>query len=223
MQDIAIFDMDRTITKRGTYTEFLLFAATRRQRWRLILLPLLLIALLGAGLGTVSREHYKNIAFRLMIGRSIAASSLASLTRIFAARTIQYNTHPDAREQIALEQGRNCMVVMATAAPEYYAEEIGRLLGLNAVIATVQRRDSAGDYLAVIEGANCYGEEKLARIKRWMSAMGYDRTKTSIRFYSDHISDAPIFEWADSAVVVRPGRKLRALANQNEWQIIDGQ
>lgn len=221
MQDIAIFDMDRTITKHGTYTAFLLFSATRRQRWRLLLTPLLVIALAGAGLGFLSRKAYKNIGFRLMVGPAIAAPSLSSLGEAFATRTIETNVAPVSWRQIAAERDHGSIVVMATAAPEYYAAEIGRQLGMGSVIATLQSRDAKGNYLAAIDGANCYGEEKLRRIKGWMDAMGYDRGAFRVRFYSDDISDAPILAWADGAIAVRPDRKLRALAEKRKWRIVD--
>ena len=38
--DLAIYDMDRTVTRRATYTPFLLHCAMRRAPWRLLLLPL---------------------------------------------------------------------------------------------------------------------------------------------------------------------------------------
>ena len=221
MHDIAIFDMDRTLTKNGTYTAFLLFAAARRQCWRLLLTPLLVLALVAAGVGLLSRKAYKQIGFQLMIGASIDTPTLSSLARAFALRTIATNIHPEARRQITDERRRHGIIVMATAAPDYYANEIGALLGLDAVIATVQARDHDGNYLASIAGANCYGEEKLARIKTWMADEGHDRAESNIRFYSDHISDAPILAWADGAVAVRPNRKLRALAEQHKWKIVD--
>ena len=39
MNDLAIYDMDRTVTRRATYTPFLLHCALRRAPWRLLLLP----------------------------------------------------------------------------------------------------------------------------------------------------------------------------------------
>jgi len=40
-----------------------------------------------------------------------------------------------------------------------------------------------------------------------------------VRFYSDHASDAPVFEWADEAVAVNPHDKLRRLAATRGWAI----
>ena len=40
--DLAIYDMDRTVTRRATYTPFLIHCALRRAPWRLLLLPFVL-------------------------------------------------------------------------------------------------------------------------------------------------------------------------------------
>jgi phosphoserine phosphatase len=42
-----------------------------------------------------------------------------------------------------------------------------------------------------------------------------------VRFYSDHVSDRPAFEWADEPVAVNPHEKLRRLAEQRGWAIKD--
>jgi phosphoserine phosphatase len=42
-----------------------------------------------------------------------------------------------------------------------------------------------------------------------------------VRFYSDHVSDQPAFEWADEPVAVNPHGRLRRLAEQRGWQIED--
>ena len=39
MIDLAIYDMDRTVTRRATYTPFLLHCAWRLEPWRLRLMP----------------------------------------------------------------------------------------------------------------------------------------------------------------------------------------
>ena len=39
MTDLAIYDMDRTVTRHATYTPFLLHCALRRAPWRLLFLP----------------------------------------------------------------------------------------------------------------------------------------------------------------------------------------
>ena len=45
--DLAIYDMDRTITRHATYTPFLLHCAARRAPWRLLLLPFVILSMLA--------------------------------------------------------------------------------------------------------------------------------------------------------------------------------
>jgi predicted membrane channel-forming protein YqfA (hemolysin III family) len=58
---LAIYDMDRTITIRGTYTPFLLHVAARMAPWRLMLAPLVLIAMLAYVLRFIPRKRLKEI------------------------------------------------------------------------------------------------------------------------------------------------------------------
>jgi phosphoserine phosphatase len=55
----------------------------------------------------------------------------------------------------------------------------------------------------------------------WVEASGLRGMHGHVRFYSDHVSDRPAFEWADEPVAVNPHRKLRRLAKQHVWHIED--
>ncbi len=220
MKKIAIFDMDRTITRTGTYTRFLIFAALRLAPWRLALLPVLLVTMIGYPMGLTSRKTIKQTGFRLLIGERIGRDTLKSVCRAFALRTCDTNLLPGARAQIALERGDGCALVMATASPDFYAEEIGALLGFDTIIATRQSLAADGAYLATITGPNCYGAEKLERITAWLDSAGIARADADIRFYSDHASDAVVLHWANRAIAVNPSRKLRHIANANAWTIL---
>ena len=57
MSDLAIYDMDRTVTKRPTYTSFLLHCAAARAPWRLLFLPLVLISMIAYGLRMIDRAR----------------------------------------------------------------------------------------------------------------------------------------------------------------------
>ena len=47
MSDLAVYDMDRTVTIGATYTPFLLHCAIRRAPWRLLFLPLVMLSMLA--------------------------------------------------------------------------------------------------------------------------------------------------------------------------------
>ena len=46
-------------------------------------------------------------------------------------------------------------------------------------------------------------------------------TRAHVRFYSDHVTDAPVFEWADEPVAVNPHDRLRRLAKLRGWPVED--
>ena len=72
---------------------------------------------------------------------------------------------------------------------------------------------------AKIDGENCYGPAKLRMVEEWLAKSGLGRGH--VRFYSDHASDAPVFEWADEAVAVNPHDKLARLARERGWAVED--
>ena len=47
------------------------------------------------------------------------------------------------------------------------------------------------------------------------------RGDAHIRFFSDHVSDAPCLDWADEGFAVNAHAPLRALAKKRGWAILD--
>lgn len=216
MEKIAIYDMDRTITRIGTYTPFLLFAA-RRRPWRLPGMLMFFLAMAGYPLGLIGRKAIKQLGFRMALGRRISPQRLMPLASAYATHVLKDNLHPHVAEQIAADKADGCTLVMATAAPDFYADEIGSRLGFDHVLATRQERATNGDYLHTISGDNCYGRAKLRMIEDWLPV---PREATEVRFYSDHHSDEPVLAWCDLPVVANPKQKMRALAQSRGWRIL---
>jgi HAD superfamily phosphoserine phosphatase-like hydrolase len=217
MKKIAIYDMDRTITRRGTFTPFLIFSA-KRQPSRLLMLPVFFAALLGYPLKIFDRKTLKQIGFKLILGKTMKAEALTARAWDYAAHVCARNIYDQAVAQIAADKADGRVLVMATASPDFYAKEIGARLGFDHVLGTVQGRVSNGDYSAQIESDNCYAVEKLRRIEEWLP---FPRAECHIRFYSDHHSDEPVFAWADEQIATTPNAKLRAMAHQRNWTIAD--
>jgi HAD superfamily hydrolase (TIGR01490 family) len=221
MTALAIYDMDRTITRRGTYTSFLLHVALRRARWRLMFVPLIPFVMISYVLKLISRTKLKEINQALMIGRHIRSSELAPLVESFARETIAKNIYPGALRQMAADRDTGHRLVMATASYRIYVTAIAEQLGMDDVIATDSFALPDGRIHARIDGDNCYGPAKLRKIEAWMETQGLHRPDCTVRFYSDHVSDAPVLDWADVPIAVNPSRKLRRLAGKHRWLIVD--
>jgi HAD superfamily hydrolase (TIGR01490 family) len=218
---LAFYDMDKTVTRVPTWTRFLVHAARARAPWRLALLPAAGIAGVFYLLGLTDRGGLKAATQRMMIGRAVTPDAMEELARTFAGEVLAEGVLDGARERIAADRARGYRLVLATASHGYYAAEIARRLEFDDVVATEAKRDGQGNVLAELEGDNCYGPAKLRMIEAWMSRAGIARAGAYVRAYSDHVSDAPLLEWADEAFAVNAHGPLAALAKARGWGELD--
>ena len=221
MSDLAIYDMDRTVTRRATYTPFLLHCAARRAPWRLLLLPFVLLSMLAYVARLIDRGRLKEINHRLLLGARIHARHLKPLVESFADKQLATNIRPSARAAIARDKAEGRRLVLATASYRLYAGAIAERLGFDDVIGTGSIIGLDERVHAKIAGENCYGPAKMRMIADWVEASGLRGAHGHVRFYSDHVSDQPAFEWADEPVAVNPHGKLRRLAEEREWRTED--
>src|SRR5688572_26283516 len=101
LMDLAIYDMDRTVTRRATYTPFLIHCALRRAPWRLVFLPLVIGSMLLYVFKLIDRAKLKEINHELLLGRTIHPTDLKPLVESFADSTLSGNIRPGARRAIA--------------------------------------------------------------------------------------------------------------------------
>ena len=219
MTDLAIYDMDKTVTRRPTYTPFLIHCAMRRNPLRLVFLPLVILSMLSYVLKLIDRGTLKEINHRLLLGHRRSQAELKPLVESFAEKTLANNIRPGAKAAIARDKAEGRMVVMATASYRFYAQEIGKRMGFDHVIGTNTILGIDEEVHAKIDGQNCYGPAKMEMILDWETKA--EIVRGHVRFYSDHVTDRPVFEWSDEPVAVNPHGKLEELAKQQGWRIED--
>ena len=210
---LVVFDFDRTVTKRGTFTPFLLFSA-RREPWRFVfLIPGAALGLLFLA-GFVTRKRLKE----RMIGFFLAGKSkrvLEALTRAFVERLLAKGVRPKALEAIREHQRQGHRVGLATASMDFYVRHVTRALKLDFEISTRSGFDARGKLVAKIEGENCFGEAKAARIRDFLA----EERPGEVWFYSDHASDLPSFALAAIKVAVNPSARLAKRSRGEGWRL----
>ena len=221
MLELAIYDMDRTVTRTGTYTPFLIHAAKRIAPWRLALAAFVPFTMAAYGLHLISRRRLKEWNQRLLLGGAVPKAKLKPAVDDFAELICKANVHPGAVRQIAEDKAAGRRLVLATASYRFYVEAIATKLGFDDVIATGSITGLDDIIHARIDGDNNYGPAKLRLIETWMEAQGIKREAVKVRFYSDHVSDWPALEWADTAIAVNPSSGLKRMAQKRGWQIVD--
>ena len=220
MHHLSVYDMDKTITYAPTWTSFLVRTAWAAAPWRLALLPFAGLATLGYAAGLIGRARLKEVTQALLLGDALPEAAAARAAARFADHIVASGVYVGALTQIATDRAAGYRLVLATASYGFYAGAIAERLGFDAVIATGVVREG-GVLRSRIAGENCYGAAKLRMIEAWLAEQGIARADSVVRFYSDHVSDAPSLEWADVAVAVRPHAPLRRLAEARGWVVKD--
>jgi HAD superfamily phosphoserine phosphatase-like hydrolase len=192
----------------------------RRATWRLIFLPFVVASMLAYVAKLIDRGRLKEINHHLLLGH-VHPRDLKPLVDSFAEGQIQRNIRPGALKAVARDKEQGRRLVLATASYRLYAEAIAERLGFDDVIGTGSIIGLDERVHAKIDGENCYGPAKLRMIADWVEKSGLVGKHGHVRFYSDHVSDSPVFEWADEPVAVNPHGKLRRLAEQRGWAIED--
>lgn len=217
---LSVFDLDRTLTILPTYTPFLWFTMRSRAPWRLLLLPLLAPVALLHALKLIQRCRMKQAMHWVALGGALPEREVARFADRFARHLVARGLHAEGVALIETERKAGRRIVLATAAPHFYTAALARRLGIADVVATASSwRD--GHLTPEIVSANCYGADKRLLVEGFMARSGIARDAAHVRFYSDHVSDLPMFEFADEAIVVNPSAKMRALATARGWPVLD--
>ena len=218
---LAIYDMDRTLTHSPTWTPFLVASARRRAPWRLLFAPAVIFMMLGYVAKRIDRARLKEGMQRMLLGGRLAPEAMHEAAQAFAERVVATGVFTGARAQLKADRETGYTLVMATASYRFYASAIAKRLGFDAVIATESEFAEDGSLLPKLMGENCYGPVKLRMIQAWFAEQKIARRDAHVRFYSDHVSDAPVLEWADEPFAVNASPKLRKLAKAKGWPIVD--
>lgn len=218
---LALYDMDRTVTVRGTYSGFLMHIALALAPWRLVFLPLVPLVMLAYILRLIPRARVKEWNQTLMIGHKVRRERLTPHLETYADKVMAGNIRRGALARIAQDRADGFHLVLATASYRLYVEAIAKRLGFDTVIATDHLSQDLTYVRARIAGENCYDEGKLRMIQAWMARHGIARATTHIRAYSDHVSDAPMLDFADEPYAANPHKPLAALAAHKGWPRVD--
>ena len=215
MGGTAIFDLDRTLTRSGTWTRFVLRVNGRRPLFWLKL-PWFGFLAVAYKLGLVSRKTVKEYGVSTL--RWATRAHLEAMAEAFAADEVPGGLRKQAMSVLSAHREAGTKLVLATASAELTAIPIARAMGFDHVIATKLEWDEKDRLTGRLDGENCYDEEKLRRVENDVATHGFSHP---ISFYSDHVSDLPVLLWADQGIVVNPHAKLRAAAAKEGLPIVD--
>ncbi|GKS74246.1 HAD-IB family hydrolase [Acidovorax sp. SUPP950] len=169
--------------------------------------------------GTLNVHDYVRFAIEAVRQRGPEAAAAAHAQ--FMREVIGPAIHPQALALVRQHQAAGDQVVIITATNEFVTGPIARALGVDELLSMGLARDAQGWYTGAIEGTPTMREGKVRRMEEWLAARGLAWSGVESTFYSDSMNDVPLLETVDHPVATNPDPRLRALAQQRGWRILD--
>ncbi|HEY1879242.1 MAG TPA: HAD-IB family hydrolase [Caulobacteraceae bacterium] len=158
---LVAFDFDGTLTCRDSFLGFLRWRYGSR---RFALAIARLTPSLVRYVNDRDRQKLKAaLVGELMVGEGREA--LGAAAERFAAKCARSLLRPDAVKCWRAWQKRNARLVIVTASPEFLVTPFGRGLAAEAVIGTRLAFSDKDAATGALDGRNCRGDEKVARLK----------------------------------------------------------
>ena len=185
---IAFFDFDGTITTKDTLLEFIRYSkGGSRYALGFLLNSPWLIAM---KLKIISNQAAKQRILTFFFGKQTLTSFEKQCTN-FANEILPGLIRPKALAEIQRLRDANADIVIVSASPENWIRPWSDNSGLQLIATRLSVfTDKKGEsrLTGAIEGANCYGEEKVNRIQQRFALPDY----TEIYTYGDTSGDKPM-------------------------------
>jgi len=173
--------------------------------------------------GTLDIQAYVRFATQAM--RREGRVKCEAARAHFMASVVQPAIRPQALALVREHQRQGDEVVIVTATNEFVTRPIAQAFGVPALIAVELTRDEsapvAGWITGEIQGTPSFREGKITRVTDWLSDRGLGWVDVESTFYSDSINDLSLLEYVTHPVVTNPDERLRAVAMERGWRILD--
>jgi HAD superfamily hydrolase (TIGR01490 family) len=173
--------------------------------------------------GTMDIHAYIGFA-TAAVRRQGAINSIAAHAD-FMGSTVLNALKPQALELVAQHQRSGDIVIIVTATNEFVTRPIATAFGVQELIAVELERDTAPGgsqwFTGAIQGVPSFREGKVTRVAQWLQAHALDWDTVHTTFYTDSINDLPLMEKVTVPVATNPDDRLRAIATERQWRILD--
>jgi HAD superfamily hydrolase (TIGR01490 family) len=173
--------------------------------------------------GTLDIHAYMRFATDAVRRRG-ATESIAAHA-LFMGAIVLPAIKEQARALVRQHQDAGDDVVIVTATNEFVTRPIADAFGVRELIAVELERTSGpadtGWITGDIKGVPSFREGKVARVAQWLAQRGLALADVDSTFYTDSINDLPLLEQVTHPVATNPDDRLRAIALDRGWRILD--
>ena len=127
----------------------------------------------------------------------------------------------EALELVRRHETAGEQLILVTATNDFITAPIASALGIQELIAVQLERGPDGWITGEIAGVPSFREGKVERVAQWLAQRGLGWGDVETTFYSDSINDLALLEKVDHPVATNPDERLRAIAHERGWRILD--
>ena len=166
--------------------------------------------------GCMDQNKFNDFQLREFINRTEA--EMAEISAAHFKKMILPNIRPLAEKQISEVLSKNLPCAILTSTNSVIARPVAEYFGIKELYGTLLELEN-GRYTGKISGTYCAGEGKCTVLKQICA--GKNISPTDVAAYGDSVNDAPLLKAVGHPFAVSPSEKLRQIAEQNNWTILD--
>jgi HAD superfamily hydrolase (TIGR01490 family) len=215
---LAYYDLDGTLVSSNVVTQYAYFVRNLPSRWTaaakyaklLLSIPVLI------GLDLYSRRLFNEIFYREY--RGMRREWLSEMAEGLFQTVIRPAVYPGSKALVESDRSRGFQTVLVTGSLDFALAPVVRYFGFDHLISNS----------LVFEDGVATGEvirpmiaekEKVDAMLRLSRQLDADTVHS--KAYSDSMSDLPMLEAVGSPSAVNPGRRLRRVAKQRGWPVLN--
>ena len=169
--------------------------------------------------GTLDIHDY--VRFATLAARERGAAAAARAHDRYMDEVIRPRITTEALALVRSHQQAGDTVMIVTATNEFVTRPIAQAFGVHELIAVELERDASGWITGEIQGTPSFREGKVTRVAQWLAQQGLSWDDVEMSFYSDSMNDLPLLEKAHHPVATNPDARLRQLATERGWRILE--
>lgn len=213
---LAFFDLDKTLLSVNSVSVWVRdeWCHGRLSGWQMLKLISGLIRY-QFGMNDIEKDIHAGI-MRL---KGESAALVAQQIAQFYHSQIKYLYRPGALKALQEHRQQGHRLVLLTSIFHPLAKMVTAELNLDDCLSTTLEIDQEGFYTGKSLGPLCYGAGKLIHAQKHADQLNI--SLSDCVFYSDSITDLPVFQKVGLPVAVNPDFRLLRMARSQKWPIVD--
>lgn len=169
--------------------------------------------------GTLDIHEY--IRFATEAIRSRGPQQAAQAHARFMDEVIRPALKPQALQLVERHRQAGEQLLIVTATNDFVTAPIAQAFGVSELIAVQLERDAQGRVTGEILGTPSARDGKVQRMNQWLAQRALQWSDIETTFYTDSLNDLALLERVTHPVATNPDDKLRSLARERGWPILD--